>query len=103
MSLAVLAKARVAAERVLMGRASSLFDVTLTPYILHQIKGLSREDTVAWWAGFCASLVGAMAATVGERKAMELCDDLYDRAKDFENDLKKQGLGVCSVLNPSPK
>jgi hypothetical protein len=87
-------------EKFLMERASSFFDVTLTPHVLREFRSLPKEDLMAWWAGFGASVVGAMAATVGERKTIELCEDLYDRSKEFDEDLRKQGLGVCSALRP---
>jgi hypothetical protein len=73
----------------------------LTPLIVRQIRVLSKEDMVVWWDGFGSSFVGAISATVGERKAIQICEDLYDRAKEFEEDLKKQGLGVCSALRPT--
>jgi hypothetical protein len=92
---------RAATERLLMEQASSFFDTMLTPLIVRQIRVLSKEDMVVWWDGFGSSFVGAISATVGERKAIQICQDLYDRAKEFEEDLKKQGLGVCSALRPA--
>lgn len=92
---------QVATDRLRMAEASSFFDMTLTPHILKRIRGMPREDLIAWWNGFAASLVGAMSATVGERKTIEICDDLYDRAKDWENEQQKEGLGVCSAIRPT--
>lgn len=92
--------ARAAREKFLMEQASSFFDMTLTPWIVRQIQGLTKDDQQAWWDGFGASLVGAMAATIGERKCIQICQDLYDRSKEFDNDLRKQGLGVCSAIRP---
>jgi hypothetical protein len=99
MTLVVVARA--AREKVLMERANAFFDMTLTPFILTQIRGLSKEDMIAWWDGFGSSLVGAMSVTVGERKCMQICEDLYERAKEFDEDLRKQGLGVCSAMRPA--
>ncbi|MFI5397576.1 MAG: hypothetical protein ACHQ9S_18725 [Candidatus Binatia bacterium] len=92
---------RAEIDRLRMAEASSFFDMTLTPHILRQIRGKSKDELVAWWSGFAASLVGAMSATVGERKTIEICDDLYDRAKDWESEQMKEGLGVCSAIRPT--
>jgi len=93
---------RAAREALIMNQASSFFDMTLTPAIVREIRGRPKEDLIAWWSGFAASLVGAMSATIGERKCIELCDDLYDRSKEFQNDqVVKEGLGVCSAIRPT--
>lgn len=94
--------ARAAREKLIMEAASSFFDMTLTPHILRQIKAnrLPKEDLEAWWSGFAASLVGAISATVGERKCIAICEELYDRAKQFDEDQRKEGLGVCSAFRP---
>jgi hypothetical protein len=78
-------------ELHVMNGASVIFDAKVTPVILPYVTNLPSTDArVAWWDGFLSSLVGAMAATVGEAKTAEICSDLYTRAKDFASDQAKE-------------
>jgi len=72
-----------------MAQANHLFDKVLTPLIAPGFMALPVDMRQAWWDGFLSSIVGAMAATLGEKKAQECCADLYTRAKDFAADLAK--------------
>lgn len=72
-----------------MAAASKVFDEGVTPVILPHVMGLRIEDRDDWWAGFLSSTVGAMAASMGEKKAQDACKDLFTRAKDFAADQAK--------------
>jgi hypothetical protein len=76
-----------------MDRASDFFNVVVTPLLRPSVMAMPPDLRQAWWDGFLSSLVGAMAATIGERATQECCDDLYTRAKDFANDQRKANKG----------
>jgi hypothetical protein len=72
-----------------MAHASHLFDTVLTPLIIPGFNALPHALRQAWWDGFLSSVVGAMAASIGEKQCEEACEDLYTRAKDFAADQAK--------------
>lgn len=72
-----------------MAQASRCFDTVVTPAILPAFNSIPHECRQAWWDGFLSSLVGAMAATMGEKQTIESCTDLFTRAKDFAADQAK--------------
>lgn len=72
-----------------MAQASHVFDSVITPLIAPGFMALPPDMRQAWWDGFLASIVGAMAATIGEKQTEVSCEDLYTRAKDFTADRAK--------------
>jgi hypothetical protein len=72
-----------------MNAASQVFDTAVTPAIVPYFRSVPTDLRQAWWDGFLSSLVGAMAATIGEKATQEACEDLYTRAKDFAADQKR--------------
>lgn len=75
----------------LMNEGSVVFDTVVTP-VLHPCMlrvPNDREQLTAWWAGIMSSMVGAMSATIGEKATQQLCDEMYERAKDFAADQAK--------------
>ena len=72
-----------------MADASRCFDKIVTPAIFHSFNAIPADYRQAWWDGFLASIVGAMAATMGEKQTEDSCADLYTRAKDFAADRAK--------------
>jgi hypothetical protein len=77
------------AELAVMAAASRCFDESATPAIFPSFNSVPADFRQAWWDGFLSSLVGAMAATIGEKQAQDSCTDLYARAKDFAADQAK--------------
>lgn len=76
-------------EQHSMAEGSKCFDEVVTPAIVQTVMLCPMNRRQAWWDGFLASVVGAMAVSIGEDKTQDSCKDLYTRARDFASDQAK--------------